>query len=262
MKYIRGKHIILFAILILISNFTYAQDDLFGKKTATKLPSHHGWLIGVNGNLDIPGGDMAKRFGVSYRVGPSVLYKTTSNWFFGAKGDFILGNNVIEDSLMANIKDHTGNMLNQDGSRLSPNLFERGYMVGLQVGKVFNTSKKISDNGIMVMGTVGFMQHKILIATNGNTIPEIRGDYKKGYDRLTNGMFIEGYAGYAYFGKDGLLNFNVGLDITAGFTQGRRDYLFDVMRPDNQSRTDIFFGIRGTWYIPIFKRKSEEYIFE
>jgi hypothetical protein len=259
------KQFVLFAILCFISLGAFAQDDLFGKKTATdntKPVVHHGWLIGANGNLDIPGGDMAKRFGLSYRVGPSVMYKTAKNWFFGVKGDFILGNQVHQDSLMANIKDHTGHLMTDDGSRVNPGLSERGYMIGISAGKLFNTSKKNADNGIMVLATAGFIQHKIRIISNGNSIPEIRGDYVKGYDRLTNGMFVEGYAGYAFFGRDGLLNFNLGIDIAAGFTQGRRDYLFDVMRPDNQSRVDILFGLRGTWYIPMFKHKSDEYMFE
>jgi len=153
-------------------------------------------------------------------------------------------------------------MVNEDGDRTNIKTLERGYLIGVSAGKIFNTNASNKDNGILVMGTVGFMQHKIKITTDQNSVPQIRGDYVKGYDRLTNGMFIEGYAGYAYFGKDGLLNFSIGLDIAAGFTQGRRDYQFDLMKPDNQSRLDLLMGIRGTWYITIFKRKSEEYIFQ
>ena len=259
------KQFVLLSLVIIISTHAFAQEDLFGKKDETKqsaVPTHHGWLIGANGDLDIPAGDMAKRFGVSYRIGPSVMYKTGNNYLIGIKMDFILGNQIKQDSLMANLYTANGDMIDQNGSRVSPRIFERGYMVGITGGKIFNLSKKYKDNGIACMLTMGFIQHKILILSTDNAIPAIRGDYVKGYDRLTNGAFIEGYCGYAYFGKEGLLNFNVGLDIAAGFTQGRRDYLFDVMRPDNQKRTDILFGLRGTWYIPIFKHKSEEYIFQ
>jgi len=59
-----------------------------------------------------------------------------------------------------------------------------------------------------------------------------------------------------------LLNFTIGVDALFGFTQDRRDYLYDVMRPDNQQRLDILFGLRGGWFIPIFKRKSEDILFE
>ena len=48
----------------------------------------------------------------------------------------------------------------------------------------------------------------------------------------------------------------------AGFTQGRRDFLYDTGKPGTDTRLDILYGIRGGWYIPIFKRKSEELFFE
>lgn len=237
-----------------------AQEDLFG--AVGKMPPREGFILGFNGNFDMPAGDMADRFGLSYRVGPSVSYKTKSNWVFGVKLDFMLGNQIREDSLMANIMDDYGTILNRDGGRNTVRITELGYITGLQAGYIINTSKKSSDNGVLLLTTFGFMQHKINIFQQDNTIPQIRGDYRKGYDRLTNGFLLEQYVGYTYFANNGLLNFHIGLDIAAGFTQGRRDYLYDVRRPDDGSRVDILFGIRGGWYIPIFKRKSEEFYFD
>jgi hypothetical protein len=90
----------------------------------------------------------------------------------------------------------------------------------------------------------------------------LRGRYLRGYDRLANGTFVEQYVGYAYFSSNKLINFTIGADILAGFTQGRRDYLYDVMRPDNAKRLDLLYGLRAGWFIPMFKRKSEDMIFE
>ena len=73
---------------------------------------------------------------------------------------------------------------------------------------------------------------------------------------------MEEYAGYTYFGKNKLINFTLGVDALFGFTQGRRDYLYDVMRADTKQRLDILYGLRGGWFIPIFKRKSEDISFE
>jgi hypothetical protein len=249
----------LFSILLLASS-VQAQDDLFGK--SGKLPPRQGFVLGINGNFDMPAADMADRFGLGYRVGLSAFYKTKSNWIFGSKIDFMLGNQIKQDSLMINILDEYGMVINRDGQRVLPKISERGYMIGLQAGYIFNTSKKSSDNGILLLTTVGFMQHKINIFHKDNNIPQLRGDYLKGYDRLTNGLVVGQYIGYNYFANNGLLNFHVGLDISAGFTKGRRDYLYDVMRSDNASRMDILFGVRGGWYIPIFKRKSEEFFFD
>ena len=253
------KPICTLIVLVLFMFSSRAQDGLF---TTEKSKARKGFIINANGGIDFPAADMAKRFGTNYRIGGALLYKTTSNWMFGVKMDFLLGNRITEDSLLINLTDDDGSILNQDGQRVGLSTFERGYLVGLQAGKIINLSKTNADNGLLLTTTAGFMQHKINLFDREKTVPQIRGDYRKGYDRLTNGLFIEQYVGYNYFAKDGLINFHIGLNVTAGFTQGRRDYLYDVMRADNASRLDLLFGIRGGWYIPIFRRKSEEIFFE
>jgi hypothetical protein len=247
------------AVVCGLSYSASAQDDLFG---GTKERARKGFILGFNGSIDMPGADMARRFGTSFRLGPSVLYKTESNWIFGAKSDFLFGNNIKEDSLLYNVRDEQGYFINSDGERTSVQLSERGYMIGLQAGKIFPLSKAHPDNGLLLMTGTGFIQHKITIFDKGNTIPQVRGEYKKGYDRLTNGWYLEQFVGYNMFDRRGLLNFHIGLNVMAGFTQGRRDYLYDVMRKDDASRFDLLLGIRGGWYIPLFSKKSEEIYFE
>lgn len=258
----------LFSFLLLASTISAsAQDNLFGP--GERPVSRKGVILNGNASLDFPAADMAKRFGTSYRLGPAVLYKTKSNWLFGAKFDFIIGNVINEDSLMVNVRDKyatgggkTIELLNQDGQRLQIPVLERGYATGIQVGKIISWQQMHPDNGLMLLTGVGFMQHKINIFDRDQTVPQIRGAYKKGYDRLTNGIYLEQYAGYAYFAHNKLINFHIGLDVLVGFTQGRRTYLYDVMRPDDKARLDILWGVRAGWFIPMFKRKSEELFFE
>ncbi len=254
---------------LFISAAALAQDEgLFGPVVSPD--KRHGFILNGNGSFDLPAADMAKRFGVSYRVGPAVLYKTKSNWLFGAKFDFIIGSKVKEDSLMYNIVDRYSagkgaavyEFLNNSGTRIGVPVFERGYAVGVNAGYIFSLDKKHPDNGLEVLTTAGFIQHKINIFSLNRDVNQLEKDYKKGYDRLANGIFLEQYAGYVYFSRSRMVNFTLGVDALFGFTQGRRDYLYDVMRPGNEHRLDILFGLRGGWYIPIFKRKSEELIFE
>jgi hypothetical protein len=252
------RYFFLFTFLFL-SRYSFAQEDLF---ESTKLPARKGFLLGVNGNFDFSAGDMSQRFGNNYRIGPSFHYKTKSNWIFGVKFDFLNGDKIKEDSMFNGIQDGSGTFVNQDGQRIAVNRYERGYMTGIEVGHIFNISKSVSDNGIMIMTGVGFMQHRILIQDKSESILSLRGDYRKGYDRLTNGLYVEQYVGYLFLSNNGLINFHIGLDASFGFTQGRRDFLYDVRRPGNDKRVDILFGIRGGWYLPMFKRKSEEFFFE
>lgn len=262
------KHVFtLFFLLFAVAVSGQERDLLFAPTAKDK--AKRGFILEGNGAFDIPGADMAKRFGASYRVGPGVLYKTALNWVFGAKCDFILGNKIKTDSFMINITDkysaHTGSLyefINQSGQRVGVPVYERGYIIGLCAGKIIALDERHPDNGIMLLTSGGFIQHKIDIYNSNKDVAQLRGNYLKGYDRLTNGLFIEQYAGYCYFAKNKLLNFNIGLDALFGFTQGRRDYLYDVMRADNAQRLDILYGIRASWFIPIFKRKSEDILFE
>lgn len=263
----KSRLLTLFCLWLVLSAAAQNKEKLFGPGEAPK--PRKGFILNGMGSFDIPGGDMAKRFGYSYRVGPAVFYKTTTNWIFGAKFDFIMGGTVKQDSLMINIRDrysgystHLYEFINFNGQRVGVPVYERGYAVGLAFGRIFSFSKLHPDDGITVLGTAGFMQHRINIFDKDKTIPQLRGDYIKGYDRLTNGSFIEAYVGYSHFSNNKLVNFTIGFDALFGFTQGRRDYLYDVMRPDNQKRVDILYGIRGGWFIPIFKRKSEDLLFE
>ena len=91
-------------LFLLVAATSYGQDKdkLFGNE-APKTKS--GFILAANGDFDLPAADMAKRFGVSYRIGPGIMYKTSSNWMFGAKCDFILGSKIKQDSLMINITD-------------------------------------------------------------------------------------------------------------------------------------------------------------
>ena len=261
------KTYIFTVLFFLVALSASGQDKLFGPGEGTKEP-RHGFMLNGNAAVDIPAADMAKRFGTSYRLGPALLYKTRKNWLFGAKFDFILGNNIKEDSLMINIRDkYSGNhnlyeFINNDGQRIGVPVYERGYAVGLQAGKIIRVKKNRPDDGVTLLTTAGFIQHRIDIYDKDKSVEQLRGNYMKGYDRLANGAFVEQYAGYSYFSNSRLLNFTLGLDFLVGFTQGRRDYLYDVMRPDNAKRLDILFGLRGGWFIPMFKRKSEDLIFE
>jgi hypothetical protein len=262
----KGCVFILFFFLMTPALFGQDKDKLFGTEKTVKTRS--GFILNGNGDFDLPGADMAKRFGASFRAGPGLLYKTKSNWIFGLKFDFILGNIVKQDSLMINITDKYSTQggkiyefIDQSGERIGVPVYERGYATGVVVGKIIPINKKTPDNGITLLTTGGFIQHKIDIYDKDKSVLQLRGDYLKGYDRLTNGLFAEQYAGYTYFSNSHLINFTLGFDALFGFTQGRRTWLYDVNRPDTGNRLDILFGIRGGWLIPIFKKKSEEMFF-
>ncbi len=245
-------------LLLLASVCAQAQqdEDLFGPMGGSATKS--AFLIGAQGGYDMPFGDMAKNYGPSWRVGGSLQYRLPSNWQFGVKGDFLFGSDMRDDSLLSNLKDASGFYLNNEGRRVGMEIAERGYLLGLTAGKMIPFSKLHPNRGLLLQLTAGFMQHKVFYFNLQDNFSQLRGDYKKGYDRLTNGMFVEPYVGYQHFSENGLINFHVGVGATLGFTAGRRDWQLDLARPYKEARFDGLFGVRAGWYFAIYKKRSED----
>jgi hypothetical protein len=86
-------------------------------------------------------------------------------------------------------------------------------------------------------------------------------NYKKGYDRLTNGLGLLGSVGYRFFGNKRLVNFYLALDMSANFTAERRDYNFDLLGKNDQQRTDILTGFRAGWTLPLYPSAPEKKYF-
>lgn len=259
-KFNQLKKSILFSFLLSIHFLVNAQEINEGNDTKSKtLPlADRAWNIDVIGAMDFPQLDLAKRFGTSYRLGVGIKYKTEKNWIYGVKFEFITGNKMRDDSLMWNLKTSQTGIINQEGDVLNVGLFQRGYMCGVQLGKIFPILQANKNSGIMTLASVGFMQYKINIFDRNNSFPQFNDDYKKGYDRLTNGFYLEDFIGYNYFATNKLINCYAGFNFVWGFTQGRRDYQFDLERPDTGARKDVMIGFRLGWVVPIYRKHSED----
>lgn len=255
----RKKIAILFLLLSSCFLFTNGQDT--NTESDPKETKHKGnkmWNLDVTGNIDFPAGDMAKRYGTSYRIGPSVKYKTKSNWIFGASFEFIVGNKFREDSLIWNVKSQQGGIISNQGDLLNIGAFLRGYKCGIMFGKILPILAANPNSGLTTLSGIGFMQHRINFFDRDNAIPHFREEYEKGYDRLTNGAYISEFLGYSYYSKNKAINFYAGFEAVWGLTRGRRDYTFDLQRADNASRNDILLGFKLGWVLPIYRKNVEE----
>lgn len=249
-------------LLFTIFSFTIFSSSLLAQerkedKKKTKIEANKIWNLDVLGAIDYPAADMAKRFGTSYRIGLGIKLKTTTNWIFGAKFEFITGSKMKEDSLLYNMQTSLG-IISQSGELLNVGKFERGYMTGIQVGKIFPFAQMNPNSGPMMLASIGFIQYRINFFDRDNSFPQLRDEYKKGYDRLTNGIYIEDFFGYNYHSPNKLINFYAGVNFVWGFTKVRRDYTFDLQRVENNNRNDILMGFKLGWVVPIYRKKAED----
>jgi hypothetical protein len=236
------------------NHFSYAQVSIKDSSIATS-------LIGISYAYQIPGGDLAKRFLSNSAIGGSYLFKTKSNWLFGADGFFMFRDTIKETDIFSSIKTSDGNIIDGNGIFSEYRLQERGFNISSKIGKLFPVWGPNKNSGIVILAGVGLLQHKISIYEQDKTTPQIEGDYKKGYDRLTNGLSIDEFIGYMYLGNSRLVSFFAGFDLTQAWTKGRRGYNFDLRGPDNTKRFDILSGIKIGWILPLYSQAPDKFYY-
>ncbi|MDL2262534.1 hypothetical protein LJC11_03410 [Bacteroidales bacterium OttesenSCG-928-I21] len=219
------------------------------------------WQFEINYSFQVPGGDIADRFGVNSTIGVGLTYKLKSNWTIGVEANYLFGGNVKQDTILDNLRVNVGEIINKYGEYGTIIMSERGFYGGVKIGKLFPVGKPNKNSGIVVNVGAGLLQHKIHIENKDNNTPPVLNDYKKGYDRLTNGLALREFVGYQYLSSNKLVNFYVGFEFHQAWTQCRRDFNFDTKQKDNTKRNDFLYGIRVGWILPLYKRTPETYYY-
>ncbi|MFH1319970.1 MAG: hypothetical protein ABII90_04865 [Bacteroidota bacterium] len=215
-------------------------------------------MISATYAYHFPGGDLVNRFGDNSSVGAAFSIKTNNNWIFGIDGNFLFGNNVKEGGILDGISTEKGEIIDEDGGYAEINFLERGLLTSFKLGKLFSFIGPNRNSGLAIIGSAGLLQHKIRIETHA---PQLNDDYKKGYDRLTNGFALSEFIGYLYMGNKRMINLFIGFEFTQAWTQNRRSYNFEAMEKDETKRFDILSGIKIGWVIPFYKRVPDEYYY-
>jgi hypothetical protein len=230
---------------------------LVNAQEGSPLRSHISFEYGAQ----VPMADMKDRFGSSFNLGSQVEALHTGNGLlFGLKGYYLFGSTVKED-VLSNLRGPNGEIIGNDGAPATIALRERGFYIGPYVGKLFELSEKYPASGIKLQVGAGLLQHHIRVQDDTRTVEQLAGEYKKGYDRLSNGLAGYGFIGYQHLDPDMRINFFAGLDITIASTESRRDYDFNLMGPENAKRTDVLAGVRLGWILPITTGVAPEKIY-
>jgi hypothetical protein len=244
-----------FAALLVLAGFSkFACAQVSVKDSAVAMV-----MIRPHLGIQVPGGDLAKRFGTNQSIGLSAAYKWKNGWSIYADASFIFGSKVDEPGLFTGLTTSEGTIIGSDGLYGDIRVFERGYAVTMGLGKLFPVKKPNPNCGFLVEAGAGFLQHKIKIDDKKNAVPSLRGDYLKGYDRLCNGIAFRQFVGYSHVGNRRLVNFFVGVEAMQAFTASRRDINFSTMQADDDLRIDLLFGLRAGWIIALFREAPDPF---
>lgn len=202
-----------------------------------------------------PAGDLADRYGNNLAFNVLGHYVTSGNAVLGMDFTYMFGDNVKED-VVASFRSKEGYFLGDNGLATDLFLRQRGFTLTGQGGYLFPLSKK-SRTGIMVLVGAGILQHQVRILDDQNAVAQLRGDLRKGYDRLTRGFTLSQDIMYTHLSSNHRINLKFGLTCFQGWTDEVRAVNFDTGLPTLSSRLDLGFGLKAVWLLPFYISAQE-----
>lgn len=201
-----------------------------------------------------PGGDLADRFGTNSNIGLGAYRKFRNHLTLGAEGSFLFGNKVIEPGILSNVINSAGQIIDVEGAMADVFLYQRGWTAFATAGLIIPVLGPNPNCGVHLKVGGGYMRHKVRVQTQKNEVPQLEDEYLEGYDRLAGGPAALAYVGYQHFGNRGRINFQIGVELMAGFTSALHPYNFDTEQYNEPDRLDLLSGIRAGWSLPIYRK--------
>jgi hypothetical protein len=217
-------------------------------------------MVGVHLSGQLPQYDLAKRFGPNLNAGATFTWKTKQNILIGFEGSYFFGKNVRED-VVSSMRNEDGFVVDNEGYPADLRSTLRGWNFHLNAGYLFNKLGHNPNSGLFFTVGAGYMQHKVKLYDANQKIAAVKGDLKKGYDRLSGGFAVSQFIGYKYLSNNRLANCYFGFECYQGFTQSFRGINYDTGLTDTQKRFDISVGFRFGWILPLYKRTKDFYYY-
>ncbi len=249
------KTLTLFIILTGIA--TYAQPP-------RKAPEGPAWLIMPSAGLQYAGGEMANRFGQSYSAGLGIGYKTGSNWNFSLQGQFMFGTDVKNPALVISpVLTPDGYVFNQIGEYANFAIDQRGAYGTIDFSKTIPDFFAANRNsGFNILLGAGYLAHWVKIYNVGDDAPQILDEYNKGYDELSGGFLLKQSIGYQYMSVNRRINLRISFEVMEAFTTNYRKFSYATGQPVSGTNTDLVYGFRLEWILPIYNQPSTEYFYD
>jgi len=235
--------------------FTFICFSLPGQEAEEKVNDGDILYSGIAYGASLPGGDLKDRYGENLQFSLFSQHITKSNYFYGVDFTFLFGNKVKED-VLASFRTNEGYFLGSSGLGTDVFLRQRGLTLTFMAGKIIPL-KKGSRSGIKLGAGAGVLQHNIRFLDDNNAVPQLGGELRKGYDRMTRGFTLRQQLGYQILSKNKRVNFEFSFVFFQGFTNEVRAYHFDTGTPAQKNRLDLGFGIQAAWILPFYLNSSE-----
>ncbi len=250
----QSKLVFLMLLCLVLGQFTQAQVNV--RDSILRVP-----MFTISAAYQVPGGDLSDRFGANGNIGFHFYQKETSNFIWGGGFEFLFGEKVKEDTILNIISTSNEQVIDGFGQYAALSFFERGFKVSAYAGKIIPIFDYNQNSGLMITLGAGFLQHKIEIQNPEQRAPQLNKEYKRGYDRMTNGFCITEFIGYMHLDNKRRVNIYGGFEFTQAFTQNRRSWNFDSRSADTAGRIDLLSGFRLGVVIPMYPKRGRTDIY-
>lgn len=219
------------------------------------------WGLSFSYGIDFSAGDLSDRFGQHFHAGMGFdIYKNKSSSLLRLEGAIFFGSNVKED-VLATYRNDSGAILGNDGRYADVFSRQRGSYLGLLYQKMVFSRHNNPHSGLALGAGVGMFQHKIRFQVDSDNLPQVEGDYAKGYDRNSVGPALKQNFSYTHIGLNKNLNYQLSLYVLEGFTQNTRTINFDTKEAEDGRRLDLDIGLEFRWIIPFKDRQPADEIY-
>lgn len=213
---------------------------------------------GVNVGYQLPFGDLGKTFLGNFNVGTGITAKTKHNWTFDINFNYMFGSN-LKDKSFAFLGDMVNsNSIISDGNGMKATIYTEGryWQAGAGAGKVIPVNRW-KNSGIWLHWGAGFFRHKIRINDFDYQVPQLDGDYLKGYDHRSSGFGMSQFIGYLFIQKNRILNLYAGIELMEFWTKPDRNYIFLEGPTENMPyKFSGLVGLKIGWNIPLYEKKA------
>ncbi|MEE9438297.1 MAG: hypothetical protein V3V14_04805 [Saprospiraceae bacterium] len=249
---IKTIFIILLSFISIGSCLSQKESPTFNKIGAINLSFGYG--------VEFPFADMADRYSTNLKFTLGIEKVTKSQWIYGLEFAFMFGDTVKEDVLHS-LRIPNGEVLGADNAYADVFTRERGLFLGINFGKIIKFNKN-SRSGLRLTNAIGIFQHYVRIGDEHRSLPQLDGDYKKGYDRLSRGLALRQFVGYHHISDNKRINFIIGLEFTEGFTKHVRAIDFDTgLMTSQKTRFDGLVSLKAAYILPFYDDYVAEEIF-
>ncbi len=218
--------------------------------------------LGINYTYQFVGGDLATTFGNNSAIGADATFKLKNNWVIGTSFQYYFSDQVKnKEAYFKDIQTSSGFIIDGNGQFAEVFLYQRGFNAQIFGGYQFDFWSPNPNSGPFIQLSVGMMRYWVRIENPDMVAPQVKGDYKKMYDRLSGGISTTEFIGYRWMGARNLANFYAGIEFTQGFTENKRNYNADLDPADIGKHLDILTGIKVGWIIPFYPKAPKEFYY-